>query len=106
MARPRIKITLTVDNEVLKAAKTVAAQKGLVLSRLVETFLRYFTQPFVYCFACGRQFDVKTTQECPACGWLKCPECQACRCGLSEDVAIAVHHMRKVYEHLLTGRVK
>ena len=102
----KAKLTLTVDEKVLDEAKKTAAEKHVPLSGVVENFLKFFTKPWVYCFKCGEKFDVGKSELCPKCGWLKCPKCGICRCGLDEDNAITIFHMRRVYEDLLTGRVK
>jgi len=102
----RTRLTITVDEETLAKAKEVAKRKRIPISRVIENFLRFFADPEVYCFKCGEKFSVKEAELCPKCGWMICPECKACRCGLSEEAAIAVFHMRRVYEELLAGRVK
>jgi len=103
---PKRKLTISIDEEVLKEAKRVSKDKRVPLSRAIENFLRFFTNPWVYCFKCGEKFNVEDAKLCPKCGWLKCPICGTCRCGLEEDTAIAVFHMRRVYEDILSGRVK
>jgi hypothetical protein len=102
----KVKLTVTVNKDTLDNAKKVAQQKRIPLSRLVENFLDFFAEPKVYCFKCGERFKATEAELCPKCGWLQCPKCGVCRCGLSEETAIAVFHMRRVYENLLTGRVK
>ena len=102
----KAKLTLTIDKDVLDKAKKVAAQKRIPISQLVENFLDFFSNPEVYCFKCGEKFNSTEAELCPKCGWMKCPKCGICRCGLSEETAIAVFHMRRVYEDLLAGRVK
>ena len=102
----REKLTLTIDREVIQKAKKAADEKHIPLSRLIENFLEFFTNPCVYCFKCGEEFDSTNSKLCPKCGWLICPKCKVCRCGLSEDTAVAVFHMRRVYEDILMGRVK
>lgn len=102
----RSKLTITVEQKILEEAKEVSKQKGIPLSRVIETFLKFFIRPEVYCFKCGIKFSVIEAELCPKCGWIICPECKACRCILSEEVAVAIFHMRKVYEDLLVGRVK
>ena len=103
---PKTRLTVTVDKEVLAKAKEEAKRKRIPISRVVENFLRFFAKPEVYCFKCGEKFSVEEAKLCPKCGWMICPKCEACRCGLSEETAIAVFHMRRVYEELLAGRVK
>jgi hypothetical protein len=103
---PKTKLTLTVDRTVLGESKRIAEQKHVPLSRAVENFLKFFANPEVYCFRCGEKFCSDEAKLCPKCGWLLCPHCGICRCGLSEDTAVAVFHMRRVLEDLLTGRVQ
>ena len=102
----KTKLTITVDEDVVEEAKRISDEKHIPLSRAIENFLKFFTKPEVYCFKCGDKFDVTKTDVCPKCGWLICPKCKACRCKLSDEIAAAVFHMRKVYEDLLGGRVK
>lgn len=103
---PKTKLTITVDKRVLEEAKRVSEKKRVPLSRAIESFLEFFINPEVYCFKCGEKFSSNEAELCPKCGWMVCPKCKACRCGLSEETAIAVFHMRRVYENLLSGRVK
>jgi len=103
---PKVKLTVTVDENVLSDAKDAAKQRNVPLSRVVENFLRFFARPEVYCFKCGEKFNVDEAEVCAKCGWLICPHCNACRCGLSDETAVAVFHMRRVYEELLSGRIK
>ena len=102
----KTKLTLTVDKKILENAKKVAEQKRIPISRLVENFLDFFVNPEVYCFECGKKFNSVEAELCPKCGWMICPKCKVCRCGLRDETAIAVFHMRRVYEDLLSGRVK
>ncbi len=104
--KSKTKLTLTVDKNVIEKAKEVANQKRVPISRVVENFLDFLADPEVYCFKCGEKFSSVEAELCPKCGWMICPKCKACRCGLSEETAIAVFHMRRVYEDLLSGRVK
>ena len=76
------------------------------MSRLVEKYFDFLTKREVYCFECGKKFSAKDTKTCPKCGWMKCPECGACGCELSDEVKSAAFQMRKVYEDLIGGRVK
>ena len=99
-------MTVTIAKDVLQRAKKVADEKRIHISRLIENFLDFFTNPTVYCFKCGEEFDSTDAKLCPKCGWMICPKCKVCRCGLDEETAVAVFHMRKVYENLLAGRVK
>jgi hypothetical protein len=104
---PKTRQTVTVDEDILDKAKKVCEDKHIPLSGAVENFLDFLSRPWVYCFKCGERFIVEDAESCPKCGgWLKCPKCGICRCDLEEDSAIAVYHMRKVYEDLLSGRVK
>lgn len=102
----RVKLTITVDGEVLARAKEEARRRNVTLSRVVENFLRFFSNPEVYCFSCGERFSARSAEVCARCGWLICPHCGACRCGLGDEAAVAVFHMRRVYEDLLSGRVR
>jgi len=102
----KARLNITVNKSVLDEAKKAAERKNVTISRAVENFLRFFAKPEVYCFKCGEKFSSEEAKLCPKCGWMICPECGVCRCNLSEDVAIAVFHMRRVYEDLLAGRVK
>jgi hypothetical protein len=97
--------TVTLDKNILDEAKKVCDSKHIPLSGAIENFLEFFAKPWVYCFKCGEKFYADA-ELCPKCGWLKCPKCGACRCGLDDDTAVAVFHMRRVYEDLLGGRVK
>ena len=102
----KTKLTLTVDKNILEKAKKVAEEKHIPISRLVENFLDFFAKPEVYCFKCGEKLSSVEAELCPKCGWMICPKCEVCRCGLSDETAVAVFHMRRVYEDLLAGRVK
>lgn len=102
----KTKLTLSIDGEVLEKAKKVSQIRGIPLSRLVENFLEWFSDPKVYCFRCGKEFRVSKAEVCPKCGWLKCPYCEACRCTLSEEVAESIFYLRKTFEDLLGGRLK
>jgi rRNA maturation endonuclease Nob1 len=102
----RGKLDLTIAKDVIQKAKKAAYEKGIPLSRLVENFLEFFINPSIYCFKCGEKFDSTDSKLCPKCGWIICPKCKVCRCALDEETAVAVFHMRRVYEDLLAGRVK
>ena len=102
----RNKLTLSIDEKVLNDAKRTAEEKNIPLSRAVENFLKFFANPVVYCFKCGEKFDSEDAKLCPKCGWLICPQCETCRCSLDEETATSIFHMRRVYEDLLSGRVK
>jgi len=106
MSTVKTKLTLSIDKTTLKRAKQKIKEKKISLSRTVENFLDFFAEPYFYCFKCGQKFSSEKAELCPKCGWLRCPNCEACRCGLDENTAVAVFHMRRVYEDLLTGRVK
>ncbi|MEM3612666.1 MAG: DUF6364 family protein [Candidatus Bathyarchaeia archaeon] len=103
---PRVKLTITVDKNILDEAKVVVEQKRIPLSRLIENFLHFVANPYVYCFKCGERFDSSEAKICVKCSWMICPKCGACGCGLLEETAAAVFHMRRVYEDLLAGKVK
>lgn len=102
----KTKLTISIDKKLLQQAKEVSREKHIPLSGAIENFLIFFSKPEVYCFKCGEKFNVQKAELCPKCGWLKCPKCGVCRCDLEEDTAIAVFHMRRVYEDLVSGRVK
>jgi hypothetical protein len=102
----KTKLTITVDKDVLNEAKRESKRKQVPVSRLIENFLKFFAKPEVYCFKCGERFASTQAELCPKCGWMICPKCKACRCSLSEEAAIAVFHMRRIYEELLAGRIK
>ena len=102
----KARLTITINQDVLEKAKKLAEEKHIPVSGLVENFLDFFRNPKVYCFKCGEGFFSSESELCLKCGWMKCPKCGVCRCDLDEDVAIAVFHMRRVYEDLLIGRVK
>jgi len=102
----KTKLTLSINKDVLRKAKKAAEEKNVSLSRAVENFLEFLAEPHVYCFKCGEKFNSANARLCPKCGWLICPKCKTCRCGLNEEIATSVFHMRRVYEDLLSGRVK
>ena len=102
----KARLTITVDKDVLVRAKKLAEEKHIPISGLIENFLDFFGNSKVYCFKCGEEFFSSQSELCPKCGWMKCPKCGVCRCDLDEEVAVAVFHMRRVYEDLLVGRVK
>jgi len=101
----REKITTTIDRKILEKAKKICEDKHFTMAGIIENFLSFFVDPWVYCFNCGEKFYVREGELCPKCGWLKCPKCGTCRCELDEKTAIAVFHMRRVYEDLLIGRI-
>lgn len=106
MNTSRVKLTITLNGTVLSKAKIVADQKHIPLSRLIENFLQFVVNPYVYCFKCGERFDSSEAKICVKCSWMICPKCGACGCGLPEETVTAVFHMRRVYEDLLAGKVK
>jgi len=102
----KAKLTISVDKDILDEAKKESKRKRIPISRLIENFLEFFAHPHVYCFKCGERFSAAEAELCPKCGWMICPKCKACRCRLDEEAAVAVFHMRRIYEELLAGRVK
>lgn len=106
MVARRTKLTLNIDKDILKDAKKVSEDKNTPLSRMVETYLKFVTDPLIWCFKCGEKFRANSADVCPKCSYLMCTKCEACGCKLDEQTAIAVFQMRKVYEHLLGGRLK
>lgn len=99
------RLNLTVDSSLLERVKEKADEKHLSISSIVENFFEFFVNPYVYCFNCGSKFCTETSEDCPVCSWVKCPECGACGCNLDDEVVKTAYHMRKVYEDLLFGRV-
>jgi hypothetical protein len=106
MSNRKTKLTISIERKVLEEAKKVSDKKRIPISRAIENFLTFFSNPEVYCFKCGERFNSTQAELCPKCGWMICPKCKVCRCGLSEETAIAIFHMRRVYEDLLSGRMK
>lgn len=102
----KTKLTVTINKDVLENAKRICEDKHVPLSGAIENFLRFFIDPFVYCFKCGEEFRSKQAKICAICGWMVCPYCESCGCGLDEATAKAVFYMRRVYEDLVIGRVK
>ncbi|MEM3737245.1 MAG: hypothetical protein QXJ75_04065 [Candidatus Bathyarchaeia archaeon] len=102
----KVKLTITVDGAVLRSAEKVAAERRTPLSRAVESFLLFYSKIKVYCFKCGEKINIAEAMVCPSCGWVACPSCESCRCALGEDAAVAVYHIRRTYEELLSWRVK
>jgi hypothetical protein len=105
-ASTKTKLTLSVDKDIKQKAEQLAKEKHTSVSGLVETFLKFFTNPKVYCYKCGREFSASESTLCPKCEWMICPDCKSCGCGLSVETIIAISQMRKVYEDLIGGRVK
>lgn len=89
------KLTLTVEEQVINAAKNKAQISGVSLSKIVENALRYYVEPTVYCFKCGYKFSINNAKVCPRCGWYKCPRCGACACDLGEEGVKVAFYMRK-----------
>jgi len=102
----KTKLTISVDKRLLQEAKAEAAKKHIPVSGLIENFLEFLVRPRVFCFKCGEQFKASDAEVCPKCGWLICEKCKVCKCGLGEEASVTAYHMRKVYEHLLGGRLK
>lgn len=98
------RITLSIDPEILEKAKQKAVEERLHISNLVENYLEFFTDPYVYCFHCGIKFSVEHGEECPVCTFTKCPTCGKCRCDEVPNEE-AIYHMRKVYEDLIKRRI-
>ena len=106
MVAKRIKLTLSVNESVLKTARKVAEAKNMPLSRMVETYFKFISDPLVWCFKCGNEFKASQAKVCPKCSYLVCPKSESCGFSLEDDTANAVFQMRKVYEHLFGGRLK
>ena len=102
----KIKLTLSINKDILKYAKKVASERRIPISRLVENYLKWLSKPDLYCFTCGEKFEVKDSKICSKCGWLICPKCKACRCTLNEETATAIFQLRKTLEDLMGGRLK
>jgi len=100
------KLTLSINTQTLQKAKKTAQQHATTLSKLVENFLDFYSDPWLYCFTCGKKFRASQAEVCPKCGWLICPHCGSCRCSLDDQTAASIYHMRKVYEDLLQRRLK
>ena len=99
------RITLSINTRILEKAKEKAKKERLHISNLVEKYLEFYVDPYVYCFHCGSKFDLEQGDECPVCTFAKCPTCGKCRCDeMSNEKAI--YHMRKVYEDLIKRRIK
>jgi len=100
------RVTLTIDEQVYEEAQRVVQEKGTTISAVVQNFLKFYNDPKVYCFNCGKRFSSSEAELCPLCGWMKCPECGYCRCDISDEVAKALFYMREVFEDLVSGSVK
>lgn len=101
---PKTKLTLSIDRTLLQEAKEASEERQIPLSRLVENYLRFLARREAYCFKCGESFPLSAAKNCPKCGWLLCPHCDVCRCGLGEEAATTAYHMRRTLEGLLGGR--
>ena len=71
----KTRITLSIDSKVLMNAKQKAEEERLYLSNLIENYLEFFVDPYVYCFHCGKKFHLEEGEECPICTFVKCPSC-------------------------------
>ncbi len=89
------KLTLSIDENIINLSKKLAAEKGVTLSRIVTNALKFFIDPNVYCFSCGKKFRIKTSSICTKCGWYICPSCGSCACSLREEGARVAYYMRK-----------
>ena len=104
--RKKEPLNITIDGDVKEKAIAEAQKKNIPLSRLIENFLKFFVNPQVYCYGCGKEFQSSETLVCTKCSSMKCPVCGCCACSLSEETSKAIFYMRRVYEDLLAGRVK
>ena len=91
----RKKLTLSIDAEVIEKAKKKANIVGIPLSRLVERALKFFASPSVFCFYCGRKFELAKAKLCTNCGWFICPYCKSCGCKLGSEGKRVAHFFRK-----------
>jgi hypothetical protein len=103
--RTRVKLTLTVDSELLEGAKTLSTEKGVPLSHMVEKYFDFLVHRPVYCFSCGKRFEASKAEVHSECGWVICPSCKACRCTLGDKEASVAFNLRKTFEDLTVGRV-
>ena len=101
----RTKLTLTVDDDLLGAAKAISEEKGVPLSHLVEKYFEFLVNRPVYCFSCGKRFDGSKAKVHSECGWILCPYCNACRCTIGDKEAAVAFNLRKSLEDLTLGRV-
>jgi len=99
----RRKLTLTIDENVLRKAKEKASLQGVSISKIVEKALKYFVNPQVYCFNCGYKFEAKESEVCHKCGWYKCPKCGACACNLGEEGVKVAFYMRKTLQDVFSS---
>lgn len=102
----RQKTTITLDPENVETAKKNCKKKQISLSRLIDNYLVFFNEPKLYCFNCGESFESGDADVCPQCSYVTCSHCDACGCDLSSETRQAIFYMRKVYEDLLSGRIK
>ncbi|MEM2112070.1 MAG: hypothetical protein QXX08_09385 [Candidatus Bathyarchaeia archaeon] len=105
-AKTKEKLNVTIDKRVKQRAIAEAKRKHIPISRLIENFLEFFANPKVYCYKCGMAFYSSDSKLCTKCGWMICPKCSTCGCSIDEKTATAMFQMRRVYEDLLSGRVK
>jgi hypothetical protein len=106
IVRKKEPLNITIDTDVKEKAIAEAQKKNIPLSRLIENFLKFFVNPQVYCFNCGKEFHSSETIVCTKCSSMKCPTCGSCACKLDEETSKVIFHMRRVYEDLLAGRIK
>jgi hypothetical protein len=105
-AKTKEPLNVTIDKEIKEKAIAEAKKKNIPISRLIENFLDFFVNPRVYCYKCGEEFRASEATTCMRCNSMICPKCNTCICGFNEESAIAIFHMRRVYEDLVAGRVK
>ena len=98
-------MTLSVDAELYGEAKALAQERGVAISRLVELYLDFLVHRKLNCFSCGAGFSSHEASVCPRCGWLKCPDCQSCRCSLDEPAGEVAFHLRRTLEDLVGERI-
>lgn len=101
----KAKVTLSVDAEVYEEAKEAAATRGVALSHLVERYLQFLVTREVHCLVCGEGFSSWDAALCATCGWLKCTECDACRCSVGEEAGRVAFHFRRTLEELVGERI-
>jgi hypothetical protein len=59
---------------------TSAEPQGRKTTRSAGTGERVFRR-ITHCWRCKTHLNSSRHEECPACGWIICPECGACGCG-------------------------
>ncbi|MEM3085789.1 MAG: DUF6364 family protein [Halobacteria archaeon] len=101
----KAKLTLTVDPKALARAKRASRARRIPLSRLVEGFLDWASDPRLHCFACSAPFGASRGRTCAKCGWLSCPSCGGCGCALPKEALAGLHSLRKTLEELAGGRL-